>query len=66
MSTLAEIEAARIRCHQNNSRNCFCFSPRACAAVALNSHPPREFTKEQIAAWIAEDEADMEQFRKGL
>jgi len=26
---------------------------------------PRDFTKEEMAGWIAEDEADMESFRRG-
>ena len=26
---------------------------------------PRDFTKEEMDAWIAEDEADMESFRRG-
>ena len=27
--------------------------------------PPRKFSKEQVATWIAEDEAEMKQFQKG-
>jgi hypothetical protein len=26
---------------------------------------PRKFSREQTAAWIAEDEADMQRFREG-
>jgi len=27
--------------------------------------PPRKFSKEQIAAWIADDEAEGQRFREG-
>jgi hypothetical protein len=26
---------------------------------------PRRFSREQVASWIAEDEADMQRFREG-
>ena len=31
----------------------------------LDRLAPRKFTKEEMAGWIAEDEADMERFRRG-
>jgi hypothetical protein len=35
------------------------------AQAGVNLPPPRKFSKEQMATWIAEDETEMQRFREG-
>jgi len=64
MSTLAEIEAAADALPAAQKEELLLFlAVRLREGRALPQ--PRDFTKEQMDAWIAEDEADMESFRRG-
>jgi hypothetical protein len=64
MSTLAEIETAADALPAEQKQELLLF-----LAVRLREGrtlpQPRDFTKEEMDAWIAEDEADMESFRRG-
>jgi len=64
MSTLAEIEAAADTLPPEQKQELFLFLASRLRSSGVQLPPPREFTKEQIAAWIAEDEADMQEFRE--
>ena len=33
--------------------------------LAARLHEPRQFSREQIESWIAEDEADLQRFQRG-
>ncbi len=61
MSTLAEIEVAAEALSPEEKQELLLF-----LAVRLREGrtlpEPRDFTREQMDAWIAEDEADMESF----
>jgi hypothetical protein len=64
MSTLAEIETAADALPAEQKQELLLF-----LAVRLREGrtlpQPRDFTKEEMDEWIAEDEADMESFRRG-
>ena len=63
MSTLAEIEAAAETLSAQEKEELFLFL--ATRLPAPEAEPePRKFSKEQMAAWIAEDEEDMRQLRE--
>ena len=63
MTTLAEIEAAADALPAEQKQELFLF-----LALRLRGSgqlpPPREFTREQIDAWIADDEEGMRRFRE--
>lgn len=63
MNTLAAIEAAADALPTEQKQELFLF-----LAVRLRGAgqlpPPREFTREQIDTWIADDEEGMRRFRK--
>ncbi len=64
MSTLAEIEAATDALPPEQKQELFLFlAARLRGAGQLP--PPREFSREQIEAWIADDEKGMQRFRDG-
>ena len=64
MSTLAEIETAADALPAEQKQELLLFlAIRLREGRALPQ--PRDFTREQMDAWIAEDEADMESFRRG-
>jgi hypothetical protein len=65
MSTLAEIEAAADQLPPEEKQELLLF-----LAVRLRGErgvlpEPRKFAKEEMASWIAEDEADMRRLREG-
>ena len=64
MSTLTEIEAAADALPAGQKQELLLF-----LAVRLREGrafpQPRDFPKAEMEAWIAEDEADMESFRRG-
>lgn len=64
MSTLAEIEAATEALTPEQKQELFLF---LAARLRANGDlpPAREFSREQIEAWIADDEAGMRRFREG-
>lgn len=64
MSTLAEIESAADALPPQEKQELFLFlAARLRGAGQLP--PPREFSREQIEAWIADDEEGMRRFREG-
>ena len=66
MSTLQEIESAARRLPQDEKEGLLLFIAedlRAERSAALPS--PRRFSKEEMDAWIAEDEADMRSIKAG-
>lgn len=63
MTTLAEIESAADSLPPEQKQELFLFlAARLRGAGQLP--PPREFSPEQIAAWIADDEEGMRRFRE--
>ncbi len=66
MSTLAEIEAAADSLPAAEKQELLLFLAARLRASGARPPEPRKFSKEQMAAWIAEDEADMRQLREGL
>lgn len=65
MSTLAEIESAAAALPAQEKQELILFLAARLRSEGAQLPPPRKFTKEQMAGWIAEDEADMERFRRG-
>ena len=65
MSTLAEIEQAADALTPEQKQELILFLAARLRADGVQMPEPREFTKEEMAGWIAEDEADMERFRRG-
>jgi hypothetical protein len=64
MSTLAEIERAAAALPPEQKQELILFVAARLRAEGGELPPPRQFSKERMAAWFAEDEADMEQFRQ--
>ena len=64
MNTLAEIEAAAVSLPSEQMQELFLF-----LAARLRGSgqipPPREFTTDQIKAWISDDEEGMRRFQAG-
>ena len=65
MSTLAEIEVAADALPPEEKQELILFLATRLRNSGANLPPPRKFTKEQVAKWIAEDEAEMQRFREG-
>jgi len=65
MSTLAEIEAAAEALTPEQKQELLLFLATRLRAQGTKLPEPRKFAREQIAGWIAQDEADMRQFREG-
>lgn len=65
MSTLAEIEAAADSLPAAQKQELLFYVAARLRAEGGVPAPPRQFTKEQMDGWIADDEADMEKFRRG-
>jgi len=64
MSTIDEIEAAIDSLPSDQKQELFLFlAARLRGAGQLP--PPREFSRKQIEAWIADDEEGMRRFRAG-
>ncbi len=64
MSTLAEIEVAADALSPEQKQELFLFLAAWLRAGAGQVSPPREFSREQIEGWIADDEAGMHRFRE--
>ena len=64
MSTLAEIEAAAEALPAEEKQELLLFLAARLRAERAHSPEPRKFTREQMAAWIAEDEEDMRRLRE--
>ena len=65
MSTLAEIEAAADALPPEEKQELILFLATRLRGSGVKLPRPRKFSREQIAAWIAEDEAEMQRFRAG-
>ena len=63
MSTLAEIEQAADTLTPEQKQELILFLTARLRADGAQMPAPRKFPKEEMAGWIAEDEADMERFR---
>lgn len=65
MSTLSEIEAAADALTPEQKEELFLFLATRLRADAGQLPPPREFSREQMDQWIADDEAGYRRFRTG-
>jgi hypothetical protein len=65
MSTLAEIEAAADALPAEQKQELLVFLATRLRAAGAQMPEPRRFSRQQMAEWIAEDEADMRRFREG-
>ena len=65
MSTLAEIEAAVDALAPEQKQELLLFLARRLRAEGTRPTEPRKYSREQIAKWISQDEADMQKFRQG-
>lgn len=64
MSTLAEIEKAVEGLPPEQQQELMFFLGACLRARRLPLPEPRQFSREQIQSWVAEDEADLEHYRK--
>ena len=64
MSTLVEIEAAADQLPVEQKEQLLLFLASRLRAAGAKLPEPRQLSCEEIAEWIAEDEADMRQFEK--
>lgn len=65
MSNLAEIEAAADALPPEQKQELMLFLGARLRAQGAGLPKAREFSREQLAAWIKEDEADMRRFAQG-
>ena len=65
MSTLVEIEAAADALPPEQKQELMLFLAARLRSQRARMPEPRKFSREQMAEWIAEDEADMVRFREG-
>lgn len=52
-----------MRSHPRRSRSCCCSLPRVCGHKGGHLPAPKRFSREQLSAWIAEDESNMKHLR---
>ena len=65
MSKLEEIEAAAETLPPEQKQELMLFLATRLRAQGVKLPEPRRFSREQMAAWVAEDESDMARFRDG-
>lgn len=65
MSKLEEIEAAAATLPRDERQKLMLFLVTRMRSQDVEFPEPRKFSGEQMAAWIAEDEADMRRFQQG-
>lgn len=65
MNTLAEIETAADTLSPEQKQELILFLATRLRRSGVQLPSPRKFSKEQVASWIAEDEAEMQGFREG-
>jgi len=65
MSTLAEIEIAADALSPEQKQELILFLATRLRQSGVKLPQPRKFSKEKVATWIAEDEAEMLRFREG-
>lgn len=64
MNTLAEIETAADDLSAAEKQELLLFFATRLRRERQKAPPPRRFTREQMAAWIGEDEADLERLHR--
>jgi hypothetical protein len=64
MNTLAEIETAADDLSAAEKQELLLFLATRLRRERQKAPPPRRFTREQMAAWIGEDEADLERLHR--
>jgi len=65
VSKLQEIEAAADALPAEEKQQLMLVLAARLRGDAVRLPEPRKFTSEQVAAWVAEDEAEMQRFNKG-
>jgi hypothetical protein len=65
VSTLAEIEAAAADLPTAQKQELILFLGARLRTEGARLPEPRRFSAQQVAAWVAEDETDMQRFREG-
>jgi hypothetical protein len=65
MTTLTEIEAAADALSSEQQQELFLFLAARLRAGSTQLPSPREFSRPQIEAWIADDEEGMRRFQAG-
>jgi hypothetical protein len=63
MSTLAEIEKAAEKLPREQKQELMLFLGAQLRAERGGLSEPRQFSREQVQSWVAEDEADLKRFR---
>jgi len=66
VSTLAEIEVAVDQLPLEEKQELLLFLATQLRAERCSLPEPRKFSKEEMEAWIAEDEADMRRLRESV
>jgi len=64
MSTLAEIEKAAEKLSPQQKQELMLFLGARLRSERASLPEPRQFSREQVQSWAAEDEADLKRFRK--
>ena len=64
MSTLIEIESAADKLPVEQKEQLLLFLANKLRAAGAKLPEPRQLSQEEIADWIAEDEADMQRFQE--
>lgn len=65
MTTLAKIQAAAEALAPEEKQELILFLATQLRSSGLKLPPPRKFSPEQLSAWVAEDEAEMQRLREG-
>jgi len=65
MSTLVEIEEAAAKLSPEEKQELILFLAARLRAGGAEMPAPRKYSQEEMASWIARDEADMEEFSGG-
>lgn len=64
MSTLAEIEQAAEKLSPEQKQELMLFLGAQLRTERAGLPAPRQFSREQVQSWVAEDEAGLKQFRE--
>jgi hypothetical protein len=65
MSTLSEIEEAAARLSPEQKQELILFLAARLRADGAEMPSPRKYRREEMDSWVARDEADMDDFRRG-
>jgi len=66
MTSLTEIEAAADALSPDQKQELFLFLAARLRAGSTQLPTPREFSRDQIEAWIADDEEGLRRFKAGV